>query len=246
MWNVRQIRHCQRMAKPKQNGLWSDAFYVLSCLGQFDITFEDEALREAFDNALAYSLYRLLSRSHARQDGRVDKDQQRRGVIPTLASLGTFIAAFVFSIVLAFDEGAGGRTRTPLTLGLLYCWLPPLVIFTIIDRNPESSKRSALFMSRWLFNVNAVLTSARAAIDANGNRDSDLMAEPEWWSPRTHDNDMKPFHINEFIGQGHRVHYCGLADATIRATNGRYKKMGYNLDDYAIQNAILWCGRDKN
>ncbi|KAF4467683.1 hypothetical protein FALBO_5443 [Fusarium albosuccineum] len=250
IWNVRQIRHCHRMAKSKQNGLWSDAFYVLSCLGQFDITFDDDNLDETFYNALVYGLFRPLSRSRARQDGRVDKDQQytahllssmaiqlrmlrRRGVIPTLASLGTFITAFVFSIVLAFDEEAGGRTGSPLTLGLLYCWLPLSVIFTIIDRNPVSADRSALLMSRWLFNVNAVLTSARAAIDANGNRDTDLMAEPEWWSPRTNDDNIKPFHINEFIGQGRRVHYCGLADATIRATNGRYKKMGYNLDDYA-------------
>lgn len=147
IWNVRQIRHCHRTAKSK-NTLTNDAYYVLSCLGQFELPDS-----ERFYTALVYGLFRPLPQPD-------DPDQRytaqllsdvafqlrmlrRRGVIPTLASLGTFITAFIFSIVLAFDEEAGNRTGSPLTLGLLYCWLPLLVIFTIIDRNPVSADRSA-------------------------------------------------------------------------------------------------------
>lgn len=153
IWNVRQIRHCHRKAK-SGNHLDKDAYYVLSCLGQFELPhYREKAKNDKFYNALAYGLFRPLSNSHdadyyytARLLSMVAfqlRMLRRRGVIPTLLSLLTFIAAFVFSLLLAFHEEAGNRTGSPLTLGLLYCWLPLLVIFTIIDRNPVSADRSA-------------------------------------------------------------------------------------------------------
>ncbi|KAI8715224.1 hypothetical protein NCS52_01029700 [Fusarium sp. LHS14.1] len=142
--------------------------------------------------------------------------------------LGTFITAFIFSIVLAFDEEAGNRTGSPLTLGLLYCWLPLLVIFTIIDRNPVSADRSAALMSRWLFNVDAVLASARAA----GANLTDMPA-PVWWSRSVdQDDDLGEFRIQEFIGQGRKIKYCGLADAVIRAQNAHTLRR--DLDQYRL------------
>ncbi|KAM0435839.1 hypothetical protein ACHAPT_002730 [Fusarium lateritium] len=235
IWNVRQIRHCHRKAK-SGNTLTKDAFYVLSCLGQFELPNDPR-----FYTALVYGLFRPLPQP----DAQYDLDQhytaqllsmmafqlrmlRRRGVIPTLASLGTFITAFIFSIVLAFDEEAGNRTGSPLTLGLLYCWLPLLVIFTIIDRNPVSADRSAALMSRWLFNVDAVLTSAEAANGGNLNN----MQPPEWWSRSRQKNHLEVFKIKEFIGQGRKIKYCGLADATIRAQKAH--SLGSNLGEYAL------------
>ncbi|KAJ3461422.1 hypothetical protein MRS44_009975 [Fusarium solani] len=237
IWNVRQIRHCHRMSKSK-NTLTNDAFYVLSCLGQFELPSS-----ERFYTALVYGLFRPFPQP----DTDYDPDQhytaqllsdmafqlrmlRRRGVIPTLASLGTFITAFIFSIVLAFDEEAGNRTGSPLTLGLLYCWLPLLVIFTIIDRNPVSADRSAALMSRWLFNVDAVLTSARDA-----GADLNNMRVPVWWSHSRPQDDLRVFEIQEFIGQGRKIKYCGLADAmirTVRALQERKRPLGNNLDEY--------------
>ncbi|KAM6519279.1 hypothetical protein FALCPG4_012924 [Fusarium falciforme] len=232
IWNVRQIRHCHRMSKSK-NTLTNDAFYVLSCLGQFELPSS-----ERFYTALVYGLFRPLPQP----DTEYDPDQhytaqllsdmafqlrmlRRRGVIPTLASLGTFITAFIFSIVLAFDEEAGNRTGSPLTLGLLYCWLPLLVIFTIIDRNPVSADRSAAMMSRWLFNVDAVLASAQAA-GANLNN----MRAPVWWSRSRPQDDLRVFEVQEFIGQGRKIKYCGLADAVIRAQKAHTLRK--HLDQY--------------
>jgi hypothetical protein len=63
--------------------------------------------------------------------------------VPTMFSLGTFFAAFVISIVLAFGEIGDGVDIRSLRLGLVYTWLPILVITTIVDRNPVSSERTA-------------------------------------------------------------------------------------------------------
>lgn len=68
---------------------------------------------------------------------------RRRGVIPTLGSLATFLTAFVFSVVLAFDDLGDRTTAHSLAIGLLFSWLPLLIIFTIVDRNPSSADRSA-------------------------------------------------------------------------------------------------------
>jgi hypothetical protein len=68
---------------------------------------------------------------------------RRRGVVPTLASLVTFLLAFVFSVILAFADLKESTTVFILDLALLFSWLPVLVIFTIVDRNPISSERQA-------------------------------------------------------------------------------------------------------
>lgn len=155
IFNVRQIRQCHRIAKTRSYGIWNDAFYVLSCLGQFETPI-NEAEAAIFYRALTYGLFRPLSP----QDGPTSRDQiyaiellssiafqlrmlRRRGVIPTLSSLAVFLIAFIFSIVIAFGEIAESRTGSPLTLGLLFSWLPLLVIFTVIDRNPVSADRTA-------------------------------------------------------------------------------------------------------
>ena len=68
---------------------------------------------------------------------------RRRGVIPTLANLGVFLVAYIFSVVLAFAQLGDENTPFSLAFGLLVTWLPLLVIFSIVDRNPVSSKRTS-------------------------------------------------------------------------------------------------------
>jgi hypothetical protein len=68
---------------------------------------------------------------------------RRRGVIPILASLVTFLLAFVFSVTLAFADLKESTAVFILDLALLFSWLPVLVVFTIVDRNPVSSERQA-------------------------------------------------------------------------------------------------------
>lgn len=68
---------------------------------------------------------------------------RRRGVVPMLLSLLSFLTAFIFSVVLAFAEVDADLDVTPLTIGLLYSWLPLLVLYSIMDRNPVSPDRTA-------------------------------------------------------------------------------------------------------
>jgi hypothetical protein len=69
--------------------------------------------------------------------------QRRKSVLPNLISLAVFIASFAFSVVQAFADGGDSYPVLALTSALLYAWLPMLVIFTVVNRNPDSSERSA-------------------------------------------------------------------------------------------------------
>jgi len=68
---------------------------------------------------------------------------RRRSVIPTLGSLAVFLVALIFSIVLAFGDLGKGVDVVYMSIGLFVLWLPILVAFGIIDRNPISSERTA-------------------------------------------------------------------------------------------------------
>jgi hypothetical protein len=157
IFNFDQIRKCHRQA----GRAGEDTYYVLSCFNQFELPLraDDSVPNDQLITTLIYGLFRPL------RDGPMNTDPEntdieytkqllaalaaqlrllrRRGVIPTMLSLLTFLVAFVISVVLAFGEIGEGIDVTSLTLGLLYSWLPMLVICTIIDRNPVSSERTA-------------------------------------------------------------------------------------------------------
>jgi hypothetical protein len=128
----------------------SNAYYVLSCLNQFDLRVNLDC---EFFRTLVYGLFRqsaspqgldvVLTKQLLSDIAFQLRMLRRRGVIPTLASLGTFLVAFVFSVVLAFGNLGDHTSFLALSIGLMVMWLPLLVIFTIVDRNPVSSERSA-------------------------------------------------------------------------------------------------------
>lgn len=64
--------------------------------------------------------------------------------------------AYIFSVVLLFAEVGGESSVDSLILGLLYGWLPILVVFATVDRNHVSANRAKDIMKRWLYNVRAV------------------------------------------------------------------------------------------
>jgi uncharacterized membrane protein (DUF485 family) len=134
-----------------------DVYFILSCMNQFELPSSPQ-LRRRFLEVLIYGLFRPLTSSSADDEGGGDavllrelaatmafqlRMLRRRGVIPTLGSLATFLIAFVFSVVLAFDDLGDRTTAHSLGIGLLFGWLPLLIISSIIDRNPVSADRSA-------------------------------------------------------------------------------------------------------
>ncbi|KAK5655566.1 hypothetical protein OQA88_5497 [Cercophora sp. LCS_1] len=186
IFNFWQILNCHDKA---DRGVPEDAYYTLSCFNQLILPTETgnssqlnsefetlfRPLRDGEDNNeyrnrdIEYTQH-LLALLAARL-----RELRRRTVVPMMLSLGIFLGAAIISIYLAFGEAGAGIDATSLTLGLLFTWLPMIVICTIIDRNPVSSGRTREIMQRWLFNINAV----REWKESLGGPDQH--AEPRWW-----------------------------------------------------------------
>jgi hypothetical protein len=154
IFNFRQIREAHRRSRSRsgdgQQQTWNDVYYVISCLNQFDLSEMDH---KKFIETLVYGLFRPVIKGGAKDKTLLTRDLmsgiahqlrmlRRRGVVPTMASLGTFLVAFIISVFLTFDQ-SDSATVEPMVLGLLFSWLPILVAFAIVDRNPVSSERSA-------------------------------------------------------------------------------------------------------
>jgi hypothetical protein len=67
---------------------------------------------------------------------------RRRGVYPSFVSIFLFFIAYAVSLILAFASVGERTTAHSLALGILLSWLPLMVLFTILDRNPVSADRS--------------------------------------------------------------------------------------------------------
>ena len=159
--NFRQIQNAywQTMQRRKPGDCtieWNDAMYVLTCLNQYELA--DVTLDHL--RTLLYGLFRptVPDDFDSHEDGKLTRQLlsqlafqlrilRRRAVIPTLANLATFLVAFVFSLVLSFAEIGESSTVDPLILGLLFSWLPVLVVFATVDRNPVSADRAGFVAS---------------------------------------------------------------------------------------------------
>jgi hypothetical protein len=168
------MRACLRATKPSGRGvagngdlerLKMDAYYVLSCLGQFQLSPDPS---RGFLEILTYGLFRPVvgiggevgfQPNDPEVEDRVEEAEtmttellremafhlrmlRRRGVYPAMVNILVFFIAFAISLVLAFGDVGEGTTGHVLTLGVLVSWLPLLVLFTILDRNPVSADRS--------------------------------------------------------------------------------------------------------
>jgi hypothetical protein len=82
-------------------------------------------------------------------------------------------------------------------------------------------------MSRWVFNVNAVMEWNRVgrsiAIQRINTADERTINDIRWWRQvRLQDEhelqDHDEFRIGEFLGQGRRIQYCGPVHAMLEAS----------------------------
>jgi hypothetical protein len=172
------MRKCFHATVPSGSGisgsnrtqhLKKDAYYVLSCIGQFKLPRSTE---EPFLDALLYGLFRPFVRIDEGEavGAAADVPRQpidvpgrraemwtteliqemavqlrmlrRRGVYPAFISVFLFFVAYAVALVLAFANVGERTTAHSLALGILVSWLPLLVLFTILDRNPVSADRS--------------------------------------------------------------------------------------------------------
>ena len=167
LFNIHQMRKCLRETVAFGTGVVSgtetfqheknDAYYVLSCVGQFRLP---ELEEREFLQALTYGLFRpmvaldqpeLVTGEAAAQRWTKELLQEmafqlkmlrRRGVYPAFLSIFLFCVAYAVSVVLAFANVGERTTAHAMAFGILVSWLPLLVLFAIIDRNPVSADRS--------------------------------------------------------------------------------------------------------
>lgn len=140
--------------------LRTDAFYLLSCISQFELPND----KEAFYDGLLYGLLKPLLPSANRETSgppsrtvkaeewtteildavaRQMKYSRRRGIWATFISILLFFIAYAVSVTLAFSNDLGDRTTThSLAYGILISWLPLLVLYAIVDRNPNCADRT--------------------------------------------------------------------------------------------------------
>ncbi|KAK3948659.1 hypothetical protein QBC32DRAFT_408466 [Pseudoneurospora amorphoporcata] len=144
------------------------SYYILSCINQFELPTEPQGKRELVET-LVYGIFKPLE--HHQPDGHGGQGQiaeeaarqavlyttelrkalafqlrmyRRRGTYPAGINICVFLGAFAISIGLVFADDLGEYTTAhSLALGLLVSWLPILVMFCIVDRNPISGIRNS-------------------------------------------------------------------------------------------------------
>jgi hypothetical protein len=125
--------------------------------------------------------------------------QRRKGVWPLAVTILWFLVAFAISIVTAFADLGDNTKAHSLALGLLLCWLPVVVVMAIVDRNPVSSTRCQNLIERWLYNVDQIVNTEPGD-------------QLNLWRRTT---KTTSFSIGQFVGQGRRLRYCGVANAVL-------------------------------
>ncbi len=174
-FNIHQMRKClsradrQSNTSAKTRSLKRDAYYVLCCIGQFELpaaTGEPNSSSSCFLDALVYGLFKPVCDDDDGPAMAMEADpkvsltakrwieellqamacQMRRsrrlGVWSTCASILLFFVAYAVSVVMAFGD-LGERTTThSLAFGILITWFPLLLFFSILDRNPNSADRT--------------------------------------------------------------------------------------------------------
>ena len=244
------MRRCQWLSKqePTTELLYRDVLYILSCIGQYeyrtfgmDKSTHLQRIRERRDRALVYGILRPLTDSDERDVlySRVLishlafqlRCNRRRGVFPVLINVTWFMVAFAFSLVTAFADIGDNTTAHSLALGIFVSWLPVLVCSTVTDRNPTASTRCRVLINRWLYNNEAIYTCPPDS-------------EPEWWHPPSKKQHIQgsvmDLTVDEFIGQGRRLRYCGVTSALLRIVEDEpYVPIsGFPFSDYHIKKSL--------
>ncbi len=157
----RQLLRHQDRANGKDNSRLSiDAYYILSCLSQFDtppLTDADGKPSHML-RSLLYGLFRPLSDDTEVPDVELTRQmlpqlafqlrmQRRRAIVPIISAIFAFLLGFVCSVVTMFIDIEDWHGASRLVIALLFLWLPVLVIFTALDWNPISTTRASYVFS---------------------------------------------------------------------------------------------------
>ena len=237
LWNIFTIGQCQRRPSSwadENPDIIKDALYVLSCINQYEYPRRppSRSSQPNFsymrrDQALLWGImFPYIESPHINDLQRSKLEditkllafhlrlQRRRGVYPIYIGVLWFGVAFGLSIALAFANLGDNSTAHSLALGLLLCWVPIVVFASVVDRNPTSATHCSLIIKRWLFNVYAIIDNSTTPNEGS-----------LWRAPRTEQDSRErstateqlyPFEIGKFLGQGRKLRYCGVTDTVLQ------------------------------
>ena len=286
------IRRAGSLAREKGGSLVIDAYYVLSCINQYEYPYENDPDDTLRDKALIHGVLGPLHTQHGTPESNKRAQallvnlafhlrlQRRKAILPLLINVLWFLIAFVISIVIAFVKLGDNSTAHSLALGLLISWIPVLVVMAMIDRNPVNAVRCRVLIERWLHNnawiVDPKLVTERledapqsnqsaststsgqqGATTVNGSAGS---SDPQSNSNSSLGNNQVPnrasrqsrsqcwqagdrdiFKIGDFVGQGRRLRYCGIANAILNLEKRMESRSGtppQNLIKKSLQNDV--------
>ncbi|EPE30896.1 hypothetical protein GLAREA_03863 [Glarea lozoyensis ATCC 20868] len=226
---------------PTQIQARKNAYYVVSYHNEDPLELEKQEKVQQWTGELLHAMASQL------------RVLRRLGVRPAFLSISLFCVAYAISVFMAFGN-IGDRTTThSLAVGILISWLPILLLFAIVDRNPISAERSRILFIRWISNVEAVkkwenppFQPLRLSFEPRPERNNvghPHTTQPIWWAednmrwPEEANSTMFP--LGDFIGQGREMGFNGLADAfayamrkelaNMTATNTRDGLEGHRL-----------------
>ena len=242
IFNMSMIQRAQKLSANDKGSVRTEAYYVLCCINQYEYPYEDVQMSTARDRALLYGLLRPVYFDRTVGETRqlyalLDnlafqlRLQRRKAVLPLVVNIVWFMVAFGISIAVAFTDLGDNTTAHSLALGLLISWLPILVIMAIVDRNPVNAGRCKILIERWLYNVDQILDPDRhrnPPLQVNGTNGANganaiplanrgQSSSPLFWQPKLQERPATQIElvIGDFIGQGRRLQYCGLAHAVM-------------------------------
>ncbi len=116
--------------------------------------------------------YNLMNRSSNLRQWRAQvasdlRDTRKRSVVPVLVSVIWFCVSLVVSLSKAL--GSNKASSNNLALGLLMCWLPALVTWAVVDRNPTSIRHAHRALQHFLDTAAAAAAASTAITASSGN-----------------------------------------------------------------------------
>ncbi|KZF18994.1 hypothetical protein L228DRAFT_51955 [Xylona heveae TC161] len=264
LWNIRVTGKCALMIDmavpyrklPDEDSEFAkvrDSLYILSVMNQFK-------MHPNMPSGVAEKLLRIalfsdqLKLSHKENAKTLEKMRQklakdlretrRRGIVPVFISLGWFFFSLAISIQAAFGQIGENATAHNLALGLLYGWMPVLILCGIVDRNPVATDQVRQKFNR-------LIDSTRLALLDDELREQYLRDIPETdedfrWIPKL--SDSKKFSEEFFVsfaGQGRvRCHY-GVAHPILSGIEASFvAEYGRNWLRYEDARQDLVRGRE--
>lgn len=138
------------------------------------------------------------------------REGRKKGIIPVYISLFWFLSSLAFSIQAAFYDVGDNATAHNLALGLMLCWLPVLILVSIVDRNNTITDTIQSKMNILLEEVRQALVDPERR-DEWMRRTKRIPEELAWTASLANEELWGGGFFTEYAGQGRERWHYGVA-----------------------------------